>query len=76
MTITTDDDALAKLIEPNAPPPSERLKAAHMLTEKGIPTSVRIDPIIPFLNDHPENLIKALSSLGVKHVTGSTYKKI
>jgi len=74
MTITTDDDALAKLIEPNAPPPSERLEAAHMLTEKGISTSVRIDPIIPFLNDDSENLIKALSSLGVKHVTGSTYK--
>jgi DNA repair photolyase len=74
MTITTDDDTLAKLLEPNAPPPSERLKAARTLIEKGIPTSVRIDPIIPFLNDHPENLIKTLSSLGVKHVTGSTYK--
>ena len=74
MTITTDDDALAKLVEPNAPPPTERLKAVKMLIEKGIPTSVRIDPIIPFLNDDPENLIKTLSSLEVKHVTASTYK--
>jgi DNA repair photolyase len=74
MTITTDNDALAKLLEPNATSPSERLKAVETLIEKGIPTSVRIDPIIPFLNDDPENLIKTLSSLGVKHVTGSTYK--
>ena len=74
MTITTDDDAVAKLLEPNATSPSERLKAVETLIEKGIPTSVRIDPIIPFLNDDSENLIKTLSSLGVKHVTGSTYK--
>jgi DNA repair photolyase len=74
MTITTEHDALAKLLEPDAPPPSERLKAVEMLIGKGIPTSVRIDPIIPFLNDDSEDLIKILSSLGVKHVTGSTYK--
>jgi DNA repair photolyase len=74
MTITTEHDALAKLLEPNAPPPSERLKAVETLIQKGIPTSVRIDPIIPFLNDNPEILIKTLSSLGVEHVTGSTYK--
>jgi DNA repair photolyase len=74
MTITTEHDALAKLLEPNAPPPSERLKAVETLIQKGIPTSVRIDPIIPFLNDTPEILIRTLSSLGVEHVTGSTYK--
>jgi len=74
MTITTENDALAKLLEPNAPPPSERLKAVETLIQKGIPTSVRIDPIIPFLNDTPEILIRTLSSLGVEHVTGSTYK--
>jgi len=74
MTIATDNDPLAKLLEPNAPPPSERLKAVETLIEKGIPTSVRIDPIIPFLNDDFKNLIKTLSQLGVKHVTGSTYK--
>jgi len=74
LTITTDDDNIAKIIEPHAHPPSERLKAAEALIEKGIPTSVRIDPIIPFVNDDPESLLKTLASLGVKHVTGSTYK--
>jgi DNA repair photolyase len=74
VTITTDDDDLAKVIEPHAPSPLERLKAAETLIKKGIPTSVRIDPIIPSLNDNPESLIKILASMGVRHVTVSTYK--
>jgi DNA repair photolyase len=74
LTITTEDDKSAKLIEPNAPSPTERLKAAEILIENGIPTSVRIDPIIPTINDNPENLIKTLASIGVKHITASTYK--
>ena len=35
---------------------------------------MRIDPIIPFVNDNPESLIATLASMGVKHVTSSTYK--
>jgi DNA repair photolyase len=74
LTITTDDDNTARIIEPNAPPPSKRLTAAETLIQKGIPTSVRIDPIIPFLNDEPESLIETLASIGVKHITSSTLK--
>jgi len=74
LTIATDDDSIAKLIEPHAPPPSERLKAVEILIGEGIPTSVRIDPVIPFVNDNTENLVKTLASAGVKHITGSTYK--
>jgi DNA repair photolyase len=74
MTITTDNDEIAKLIEPNAPPLAERLKAVETLTEKSIPTTVRIDPIIPSVNDEPENLLRTLVEIGVKHVTSSTLK--
>jgi DNA repair photolyase len=74
LTITTEDDNMAKLIEPNAPSSTERLKTAETLIKKGVPTSVRIDPVIPFVNDTPENLIETLASIGVKHVTSSTYK--
>lgn len=74
MTITTDNENIAKQIEPHAPSPSERLRAAEDLTRKGIPVSVRIDPVIPFVNDKPEKLIATLASIGVKHVTSSTYK--
>jgi DNA repair photolyase len=74
LTITTDDDKTAKLLEPYAPLPTERLKTVETLTSKGIPVSVRVDPIIPFVNDNPERLIATLASMGVKHVTTSTYK--
>lgn len=74
ITITTDDDNTARLIEPHAPSPVQRLKAVEILMGKGIPVSVRIDPLIPFVNDNSESLIATLASLGVKHVTSSTYK--
>ena len=74
LTITTDDEDTAKLLEPRAPSPSERLKAAEDLISKGIPVSVRIDPVIPFVNDKPEKLVATLASIGVKHITSSTYK--
>jgi DNA repair photolyase len=74
LTITTDDDNIAKLIEPHAPLPSLRLRAAQDLIKKCIPVSVRIDPIIPSVNDQPQKLISALASIGVKHLTCSTYK--
>jgi DNA repair photolyase len=74
LTITTDDAEVARLLEPHAPTPAERLRAAGDLIRKGVPVSVRIDPVIPFVNDKPEKLVATLASIGVKHVTSSTYK--
>lgn len=74
LSITTENDRIAKSLEPYAPLPSKRLKALEKLIRDKIPVSVRIDPIIPFLNDDPKNLIKKLSSIGVSHITCSTYK--
>jgi len=74
LTVTTEDEETARQIEPQAPSPRERLKAIEVLVGKGIPVSVRVDPIIPHVNDNPTGLIATLASLGVKHVTSSTYK--
>ena len=74
LTITTDDSEVARLLEPNAPPPAERLSVVQELVSKGIPVSVRIDPVIPFVNDQPDKLVATLASIGVKHITSSTYK--
>jgi DNA repair photolyase len=73
-TITTDDDNLARIIEPNAPSPTQRLRAAQDLTKAGIPVSIRIDPIIPTVNDQTQKLIATLTAIGIKHITASTYK--
>ena len=74
LSITTNSDESSRIIEPNAPPPSDRIRAAEKLVSTGIPVAVRADPIIPYLNDNPESLMKELASIGVKHITSSTYK--
>jgi DNA repair photolyase len=74
VTITTNDDDVARLIEPRTPLPSDRLRTVETLVAKNIPTSVRIDPIIPFVNDNPEALVRTLATIGVRHITASTYK--
>ena len=73
-SITTGDDELSRRLEPRAPVSSERLEAIEALVKKDIPVAVRIDPIIPFLNDKPKKLIESLASLGVSHITSSTCK--
>lgn len=75
ITITTMKDAISRRLEPGAPPPAKRLEAARRLTGKGIPVSVRIDPIIPGINDSEiEDLVLAAKSADAEHITTSTYK--
>jgi len=75
ITITTLNEQVSHKLEPNAPSPSERLKTIRRLSEEGIPCSVRIDPIIPLVNDYGlEGLVKAVVEAGAKHVVASTYK--
>ena len=56
-TITTTDDNLAKIIEPHAPLPSERLKAMSILSVMGIRTGAVIMPVLPYITDTKENII-------------------
>ena len=74
ISITIENDQVSKKLEPNAPLSSTRIRAVETLTQEGIPVCVRIDPVIPFLNDNPDELIKTVASIGVKHITSSTYK--
>ncbi|MCD6563466.1 MAG: radical SAM protein [Thermoproteales archaeon] len=77
MTITTMDERVAQIIEPYAPSPSKRIKALSMISKYGIPTILRLDPILPFVNDSEKNIrniIRDASKAGVKHIVSSTYK--
>ena len=56
-TITTTDDELAKIIEPHAPLPSERLKAMSILAVMGIKVGVIVMPTLPYITDTEENII-------------------
>jgi DNA repair photolyase len=55
-TITTADDDLARQIEPLAPLPSRRLAAMQILSAAGIFTGVAMMPLLPFIEDNPENI--------------------
>jgi len=55
-TITTADDALAKKLEPGAPPASARFRAMEVLSKEGIRTGVTMMPILPFIEDTEENI--------------------
>jgi DNA repair photolyase len=55
-TITTADDALAKKLEPGAPPASARFRAMEVLSKEGIHTGVTMMPILPFIEDTEENI--------------------
>jgi DNA repair photolyase len=59
-TITTADDDLARLIEPLAPPPSQRLAAMKALSSAGIFTGVAMMPLLPFIEDNPENVSRII----------------
>ncbi|MGC8912449.1 MAG: SPL family radical SAM protein [Thermoplasmata archaeon] len=72
LTITTVNDEIAKLLEPGAPPPSRRLKAIERLSEK-VPCAVRIDPIIPFINENVEEVVKEVAPF-VRQCIFSTLK--
>ena len=77
ITITTLDEGLAKKLEPFAPSPELRLSAIEKMKEKGVKVAVRVDPIIPSINDSPamlKALIRELASLGVDQIISSTYK--
>jgi DNA repair photolyase len=70
-TITTTDDNLAKIIEPNSSPPSKRLIAMKMLSDTGIYTGVTMMPILPFLEDTEENILSIVQqskSNGAKYI--------
>ena len=56
MTLTTADDVLCRIIEPKVAPTSARVEALKQLHQAGIPTVVWLCPVLPFLNDTPENI--------------------
>jgi DNA repair photolyase len=61
ITITTDDDNLCQIIEPKAPLSSIRFSAVKKLSDNGIYTGILMMPILPFIEDTEENIIKIVN---------------
>lgn len=56
MTLTTYDEDLCRIVEPNVETTYERFRALEILHDNGIPTVVWLCPILPFINDSEENI--------------------
>ncbi|MDR0301739.1 MAG: radical SAM protein [Treponema sp.] len=56
MTLTTFDENLCKIIEPNVCGTKRRFEVLKIMQERGIQTIVWLSPFLPFINDTEENL--------------------
>jgi DNA repair photolyase len=56
-TITTDDEQVASLFEPGAPPVEERLRALETIHSSGVNTFAFVGPLLP---GNPERLVESL----------------
>lgn len=70
-TIVVLDEKEAKILEPGAPTPSDRLKAMRKLVDLEIPVITRLQPLIPYINTEKsflEEAIKTFAEIGVKQI--------
>ena len=71
MTLTTYDDELCRIVEPNVCNTGRRIEVLEEMQKRGIPTVVWLSPILPFINDTEENIRAILEEcvrVGVKGV--------
>ena len=71
MTLTTWDEALCRIIEPNVCNTKQRITVLEEMRDREIPTVVWLTPILPFINDTEENImsiLKECARVGVKGI--------
>ncbi len=56
ITLTTYDESLCKIIEPNVATTKRRVEVLNILRDNNIPTIVWMTPMLPFINDTKENI--------------------
>lgn len=70
VSVTTLNPATARILEPRAPTPLNRLAAVRKLRNAGVPVHVNIAPVIPAITDHElENIVKVAADFGAQSVS-------
>lgn len=75
LSIPTLDERAWRATEPHTPNPRARLEAVAELNRAGIPTGVLIAPLMPGINDSPEQLeplLQGAIDAGAKSIGGAT----
>ncbi|WP_026941831.1 PA0069 family radical SAM protein [Hellea balneolensis] len=68
ISITTQDRALARAMEPRCPTPERRFEALEKLAQAGIRTGIMLGPMIPGLNDSEmESIMRRAADLGASY---------
>lgn len=70
VTITTSDEKLCRIIEPNVSTTKERFDILKNCKELGIPTIVWFDPLLPFINDTEDNMLDIIYGCMEQKVKG------
>lgn len=68
VSLSSMDAALIGKIDRGAPGPARLMRMLRTLSAEGIPTSCRIQPLLPTLEGHALDVIAACADAGVKHV--------
>jgi len=69
ISLSTINDRIAKVLEPNAPPPIKRLDAAERLSRENVPVIIRLQPLIPGITDFEvEDIIEQAHNAGVRQI--------
>ena len=70
ITLTTLDEKIANIMEPNAPTPQERLTTIKELSDMGFYVTVRNEPYFPFqTKEYYQNFFDSIADAGAKHVS-------
>ena len=65
LSVTTLDNEVSRRMEPRTSAPARRLKAIERLAAAGIPVSVNVAPVVPFLTDFEmEPILEAAAQAG------------
>lgn len=70
ITVTTYDEDLCKIIEPNVCTTKRRFEVLNEMKKRGIPSVVWLSPILPFINDTKENIEALLEECVKAEVKG------
>ena len=70
MTLTTANEDMCKILEPNVCTTKRRVEVLKTLNKESIPTIVWLCPILPFINDTEDNINKILDYCMESNVKG------